>query len=271
MQGALLMAKVFFAALLSALLTVSISAFASGTHQSNDFNYHFTSQLLAPQVFTPDNLTRIGNNLNSKIPFHGPPYWELNDDKLQFTLGKQSYKLGNGLIADLGGMFSFKTTFNDDTSKASFFYGNDGQTLFATNVLATFEKCKDLNLQFSYLKITNQFVGITAINQITKNTIITIETAANLDTMAKGFLVTTKYNHTGKRDAAGLSLSYRYVEPSAISDYSTETALDNSKGLRLGTFYNLKNDFTFTAFHDFAKTLDNSAKQKSNFTLAVNF
>ncbi|MBP2652904.1 MAG: hypothetical protein H6Q73_473 [Firmicutes bacterium] len=266
------MARVLIAALLSALLIISVSsAFASITHQSNDFNYHFTSQLLAPRESTPDKLTRIGNNLNNKPRFFGPPYWELNDNKLRFTLGKQSYKLGNGLIADLGGVLSFKTTFNDNTRKTSFFYGNDGQNLFATNVLATFKKHQDLDLQFSYFKTADQFVGITATNQITKATIVTLETSANLDTMAIGFLITTKYNHARKQDTAGLSLSYRYVEPSAISDYSIETALNNSKGLRLGTFYKLKNNLTFTAFHDFAKTLDNSDKQKSNFTLAVNF
>ncbi|MBP2649824.1 MAG: hypothetical protein H6Q74_649 [Firmicutes bacterium] len=260
------MTKIFIALLLSISLTFNLYI-ASAAQPPIGFSCRLTDQF----KLSPHSLDHFEHDLNRKLPIlHGTPYLEIQENNLFFTLGKQPYQLGNdGLIAAMWGIPNFKTTFNDDNKRASLFFGNDGQDLFATKILANFDK--RLNLEFAYFKTTNEFIGITATNEITKNTLLSIETSANLTTLHTGLLVTTKYNNTNRKGSADLSLSYHYIESTAVSDYSTYSDLANSKGFRLGTTYRITDNLTFTAFQGLSQTLDKQNTDQSKFTFLLTF
>ncbi|MBP2642898.1 MAG: hypothetical protein H6Q67_785 [Firmicutes bacterium] len=240
-------------------------------HRIYSFSYQLTDQFTI-KPFPPGKLEQIGDEVSRYRPDGGGSWLDFSaDKKIFYTVGKQSFNFNDGFIASMGGVMSFKTTFQSMHHSASVFYGNNGQDFFATNIKANFQKFKNLNLEFSYFRSIYQYIGFRTSNELAKDTQLTIETAENLNTLNKGILITAKYKNARQPGQADLSVSYRFIEPSAISDYSTRTDFANTRGVRLQTTYKIKDDFTFSAFHDFTQTLDKEDNAQSNFSFEYMF
>lgn len=261
--------KIFLvAALVMPLFAVSPVAFASPAPGPSTITYHRQDQNGPFQ-----DLTQLNKELNGSLLQPGSPYLELDDENLRFTVGKQNYSLNNGLIAAMSGICSFRTTFKADTGSANFFYGSASQNIMAADFTATLQKYDNLNLEASYFKTDTPFMGITASGKIAKNIVVNFETSQNLISQAKGYVFATKCGNAQQQGDADLQVSYRYIEPGAISDYSANTDFDNSKGIRVETNYKFSDSLTLTAFQDFAQaqTHNNLNKNANNVTLTWNF
>ena len=209
--------------------------------------------------------------ITTDLAFHSTSVLEIKDGNAQVVVGKQSYSPGNGLIASMEGICGVRTTFKNDWSSATLYYGNNGQDIVAGDFSVILRREDKLTLGAAYFKIDYQYVGISAASKISKNAEFRIDTAENMNTGARGFMVTTKYGKAEHRGQSAVAVSYRYVELGAISSYSDDSDFDDSIGLRVETTYKLKEDLTITAFQDFAKAQDNSNKSQNRLTLSWDF
>lgn len=257
------MKKNIFVALVIALIMVYTTFLASAATFSDTIKYEIPNQTEASS-----NLNLINNDLNNNLTLlQGSPYIELKDKNTQVIVGKQNNILGDGLIANTSGICGVRTAFKVNSGSVNLLYGNDGQEVIAADVATNFKKYNNLNIEALYFKTDNSFFGIKISNKISKSIMLSAETSENLTTQAKGYLFTTQYGDAEQLDKTDLSVSYRYVEPTAISDSSVNTTFVDSKGVRFQTDYKIADNLTLKAFQEFVQGQDKSIKNASNITL----
>jgi len=214
--------------------------------------------------FDLDAVNRDINNLT----LQGVRYLEIKDKGMQMIVGEQSNILSDGFMAGTSGMHGVRTGFKADSGSVDFLYGNNGQDIIAANVGTTFKRYNDLNIEALYFKIDNSFFGLKISSKAAKNITFSAQASKNLVTQSRAYFFMTKYGDIGAHDKMDFSISYRHVEPNAISYYSANTVFLDSKGIRLEIDYKLSGNLTLTAFQDFVHAMDKSRKNLNNLTLS---
>lgn|GEM_PF-3599407 len=282
------MKKIALAALMI-LLNVHGTVNAATVAISGTIDYEYTQQSGQDKQMTPNATIYLESDINPNLSFNGsfaasqvntqPVYSAVDDSYLKFKRGKisyllgvQSYTLGDGFIASMSGMNGIRTIFDDGNNSATLFYTKDNSGIGAADLTATnFLNYKDLTVDTSYFKADQSFAGVKVSKEMGKAVVCGGEVVKNLDTQAVGYQVTSQYGNAQKKGEADISLAYRNVEQGAVSQYSGDTNFDNSIAIRVGVDYKVTNKLTFSAFHDFARTQDNIAKNETNMQLARNF
>lgn len=256
---------------------------------SGTLSYEYSKQAGQEKKFSPDVTINLNYDLTNQLSFNStfesnrtnnqPTTNTMNDAYLaynhahtNYTIGKQSYTLSNGLIASMSGINGIQTQFAATNHTASFFYGQDNTNLLAANfTLNNLGKHQDLTLETNYFQQDNQYIGITASKQLTNNTSLTIETAKNLTSTATGYLITLKYGSTQQVGDMDISLSYRNIKQGAVSAYCVDSYYDHSKGFRIIFNKNLSKNMTLNAYRDIAASQNNAPINTTALTLSSNF
>ncbi|MCE5287584.1 MAG: hypothetical protein LLG02_17325 [Pelosinus sp.] len=198
------------------------------------------------------------------------PYLELTDKHMQTFVGKPNNVSGNVFTAETSGIFGVSTAFKTNQDSFNLLYGKDGQNIFAANFATSLRTAGNIDLSALYFKTKSSFVGFKVSSQLAPKLIVSAETSENLTDLTKGYLFTTKYQDI-QQDNFDISISYRDVQSTAISDYSANTAFADSKGFRLETNYKLAPQLTLTASQDLAEAQDKSNKNTSRIIFTWKF
>jgi hypothetical protein len=263
---------------------ITLAAPFSGT-----MSYEYSKQAGQEKKFSPDVTINLNCPLTNQLSFTGTfesnrtnnqpttntinnAYFAYHHANIDYIIGKQSYTLSNGLIASMNGIDGMQAQFAVKNNTANFFYGQDDIHLLAVNfTLNNLGKHQDFALETNYFQDDNQYIGITASKQLTKNTFLTIETAKNLTTTAAGYLITLKYGTTQQVGDIDISLSYRNIKQGAVSAYCVDSYYDHSKGFRIIFNKNLSKNMTLNAYRDLAAKQDYTAINTTALTLSSNF
>jgi hypothetical protein len=256
---------------------------------SGSIGYEYTVQSGQERELTPNAAAYITDDINKNVSFHGsfsaskvntePTYSAIDDfyvdfkgDTMSYLIGFQSYTLGDGFIASLGGVDALRTVWNGRGKNVTLFYTKNSTGMFAadlsdTNILGS----KNLSLEGVFFKQEASYSGIKVADQLTSNAVCSVQFVRNLDTQAKGYQFTTQYGDAQQAGQADITLAYRNVGQGAVSPYSADTNFDDSKGLRVSADYAITNNLMLSGFHDFAKTQENTSEDETNIQLTRSF
>lgn len=283
------MRKYLISSLLLLFLTPATSGLAASPILSGSIGYEYTNQPGQSKASIPYATINLNCDLTKTLSFNSgfessrtnslPPTntlnyadLELKNQTMNYTIGRPIYSPGNGFIACISGLNSLKTAFQNKDMSMTCFYSDDGQKTLATDLnYINFAGHKNLTVDYAFVNAVNSFAGFTISANIAKSATLCIETSNDLNTQKAGYQITTSYGETKHPGDAVVSLSYRNVQPGAVSKYCTDSNYNDSKGFRIATTFKMNSNRTLTAYQDFTRAQNNSDKDETVITLSQNY
>lgn len=282
--------KKYLISFLLLLLSIPVtSELAASPIISGSIGCEYTNQPGQSQDFVPYAIANFDCDLNKTLSFHSSfessrtnalptsntlnyADLELKNKTVSCTVGRPIYTPGNGFIACISGLNSLKIAFQNKDMSITDFYSNDGQKILATDLnYVNFAGHKNLTVDYALLKTNNSYAGLTLSATITKNAAFCIETSTDLNNQETGYQITTSYGETQRQGDAAISLSYRNIQPGAISQYCTDSNYNDSKGFRIAASYKVTSNLILSAYQDFTRTQNNANKYESVIALTQNY
>lgn len=279
--------------LISSILLLFLTPITSGLAAtptiSGSVGYEYMNQPGQSKDSIPYTTINVNCDLNKTLSFHGGfessqtntlspsttlnyADLELKNQNMNYAVGRPIYNPGNGFIACVSGLNSLETTFQNKDRSITNFYSNDGQKILATDLnYVNFAGHKNLSVDYALVSTDNSFAGLTISTNITKNATLCIETSKDLTTQERGYQITTSYGENQHQGDAVFSLSYRNVQPGAVSQYCIDSNYADSIGFRIATTYRITANLTLTAYQDFTRSQNNSDKDEDVITLSQNY
>lgn len=190
----------------------------------------------------------------------------------EFRVGRQSLWAGKGMLMD-GDSFNgaLVGTASEDVSLSGFFgkASNGDKTTLAEMESAL----GNVNVGANYLKLDDtNYYGINFDTKVMDNAVLNVEYVNNTSAKADGYIAEMKVGEAVRKGDFDYALSYRNVESGAVSDYSTDTQFNDSKGFRVEANYKVSDNTTLNVKQDIAKdNAGNTDKDHTDVTFTVNF
>lgn len=190
----------------------------------------------------------------------------------EFRVGRQSLWAGKGMLMD-GDSFNGAQVgiANEDISLGGFFgkAANGDKTTLAEVDSAW----GNVNVGANYLKLADtDYYGLNFDTKVLDNAVLNVEYVNNTSDKADGYIAEVKIGEAIRKGEFDYALSYRNVEYGSVSDYSTDTQFNDSKGFRIEANYKVTNNATLNVKQDIAKDHSgNTDKDHTDVTFTVNF
>ncbi|MDU2063652.1 MAG: hypothetical protein E6713_02330 [Sporomusaceae bacterium] len=185
----------------------------------------------------------------------------------EYTIGKQSCILGNGLIASISGATGIQTYIKTaDHQTISLFYGKKSRPFTAIEISP--DIAQSLTVELSYFREQNSYVGLTAQQQLSPRLSLTVDVATNLTQGSKGYLITLAQGDLQVPGSTLLSVEYHNIAAGAVSAYCTDSTYDNSTGLHLELNRKIGANSILTIYRDFSRSFTATRNAKTYLALS---
>lgn len=190
----------------------------------------------------------------------------------EFRVGRQSLWAGKGMLMDGDSFNGAQVGIADEDISLGGFFGkaaNGDKTTLAEVDSAW----GNINVGANYLKLADtDYYGLNFDTKVMDNAVLNVEYVNNTSDKADGYIAEVKVGEAIRKGEFDYALSYRNVEDGSVSDYSTDTQFNDSKGFRIEANYKVTNNATLNVKQDIAKDHSgNTDKDHTDVTFTVNF
>ncbi|MBP2654345.1 MAG: hypothetical protein H6Q73_1914 [Firmicutes bacterium] len=172
--------------------------------------------------------------------------------------GRQALWAGNGMLADISGIQGLSLATDTGNIGMDAFVGrSEGTDVTAANLKTKGEAVK---FGLGYLKEENtNYWALNADTKLTNNVVLSGNYVKNDTDNKNGFLVKATFGEAIHKGDFNYALSYRKIDDNAVkSDWTTDSAYNNSKGVRVEANYKVAENVSLNMYKDFTKTNDSN-------------